>query len=93
MIEAMACGTPVVAFESGSVPEVIDDCLTGFVVGSITEAVTALGHIDTLNRRSIRLQFEQRFTVERTALDYLDTYRRLPRMSRPRERRLTLVSA
>jgi hypothetical protein len=72
---------------------VIDDCFTGFVVGSITEAVTALGHIDTLNRKSIRLQFEQRFTVERMAQDYLDTYRRLPRMSRPMERRLALVSA
>jgi glycosyltransferase involved in cell wall biosynthesis len=93
MIEAMACGTPVVAFESGSVPEVIDDCVTGFVVSSIAQAVTALGHISTLDRRSIRLQFEQRFTVERMAQAYLDTYRRLPRMSRPMERRLALVSA
>jgi glycosyltransferase involved in cell wall biosynthesis len=93
MIEAMACGTPVIAFESGSVPEVIDDGITGFVVGSIAEAVTALGHIGGLDRRSIRLQFEQRFTVDRMAQDYLDTYRRLPRLSRPAKRQLTLVSA
>jgi glycosyltransferase involved in cell wall biosynthesis len=92
MIEAMACGTPVIAFECGSVPEVIDDCFTGFVVGSIAEAVTALGHIDALNRRAIRIQFEQRFTVERMAQDYLESYRRLPRLSRPVERRLALVS-
>jgi glycosyltransferase involved in cell wall biosynthesis len=93
MIEAMACGTPVIAFESGSVPEVIDDCLTGFVVGSIAEAVAALSHIDTLDRRSVRLQFERRFTVERMTQDYLEAYRHLPRMSRPVERRLTLVCA
>jgi glycosyltransferase involved in cell wall biosynthesis len=93
MIEAMACGTPVIAFESGSVPEVIDDGITGFVVGSIAEAVTALDHIGALDRRSIRRQFERRFTVERMAQDYLDTYRRLPRLSRPAKRQLTLVSA
>jgi glycosyltransferase involved in cell wall biosynthesis len=93
MIGAMACGTPVIAFESGSVPEVIDDGITGFVVGSIAEAVTALDHIGALDRRSIRRQFERRFTVERMAQDYLDTYRRLPRLSRPAQRQLTLVSA
>jgi glycosyltransferase involved in cell wall biosynthesis len=92
MIEAMACGTPVIAFESGSVPEVIDDGLTGFVVGSVAEAVAALDHVDTLSRRSIRDQFEQRFTVERMAQDYLAAYRHLPRMHRL-EPRLELVSA
>jgi Glycosyltransferase Family 4 len=67
--------------------------LMGFVVGSIAEAVAALSHIDTLDRRSVRLQFERRFTVERMTQDYLEAYRHLPRISRPVERRLALVSA
>jgi glycosyltransferase involved in cell wall biosynthesis len=92
MIEAMACGTPVIAFDHGSVPEVIDDGLTGFVVGSIADAVAALYHVDTLDRRRVRDQFEQRFTVERMAQDYLAAYRHLPRMHRI-EPRLELVSA
>jgi glycosyltransferase involved in cell wall biosynthesis len=92
MIEAMACGTPVIAFESGSVPEVIDDGISGFVVGSIAEAVSTLDHVATLSRRSTRDQFEQRFTAERMAQDYLAAYRHLPRMHRL-EPRLELVSA
>jgi glycosyltransferase involved in cell wall biosynthesis len=92
MIEAMACGTPVIAFGSGSVPEVIDDGTTGFVVGSIADAVAALDHIDTLSRRRVRDQFEQRFTVERMTQEYLTAYRHLPRMHRI-EPRLELVSA
>jgi glycosyltransferase involved in cell wall biosynthesis len=92
MVEAMACGTPVIAFGNGSVPEVIDDGITGFVVGSIADAVAAFDHIDTLDRRSVRDQFEQRFTVERMTQDYLAAYRHLPRMHRI-EPRLELVSA
>ena len=92
MIEAMACGTPVIAFGSGSVPEVIDDGTTGFVVGSIADAVAALDHIDTLSRRRVRDQFEQRFTVERMTQEYLTAYRHLPRIHRI-EPRLELVSA
>jgi glycosyltransferase involved in cell wall biosynthesis len=92
MVEAMACGTPVIAFGNGSVPEVIDDGVTGFVVGSIAHAVAALDHIDTLDRRSVRDQFEQRFTVERMTQDYLAAYRHLPRMHRIQPR-LELVSA
>lgn len=92
MIEAMACGTPVIAFDHGSVPEVIDDGITGFIVRSVTEAVAALKQVDRLDRIRIRRQFEQRFTAERMAQDYLAAYRRLPRMRRI-EPRLELVSA
>jgi glycosyltransferase involved in cell wall biosynthesis len=92
MIEAMACGTPVIAFSSGSVPEVIEDGVTGFVVGSIDAAVAAVQRVDTLSRRHIRHQFEQRFTVEAMTQGYLAAYRRLPRI-RPTEPRLELVSA
>jgi hypothetical protein len=71
---------------------VIDDGVTGFVVGSIAEAVAALHHINTLSRSSIRDRFEQRFTVEIMTQGYLAAYRCLPRMHRL-EPRLELVSA
>ena len=77
MIEAMSCGTPVIAFANGSVPEVIDDGMTGFVVSSVAQAVEAVGRVDRLNRRTIRDQFERRFTAERMAHDYVAVYRRL----------------
>lgn len=78
MIEAMACGTPVIAFAHGSVPEVIDHGVSGFVVNSMEEAIAAVRSVDTLERRRIREQFERRFTAERMAKDYLAAYRRLP---------------
>jgi glycosyltransferase involved in cell wall biosynthesis len=77
MIEAMACGTPVIAFRSGSVPEVIDHGATGFIVESIDEAVAAASRIDTLNRAAIRAVFERRFPVKRMVDDYLTLYRQL----------------
>jgi glycosyltransferase involved in cell wall biosynthesis len=92
MIEAMACGTPVVAFDRGSVPEVIDDGVTGFVVGSIAESITALSRIQLLDRRHVRDRFEQRFTAERMAQEYLAAYSRLARIG-ARKPRLELVSA
>jgi glycosyltransferase involved in cell wall biosynthesis len=92
MIEAMACGTPVIAFNHGSVPEVIDDGLTGFAVNSVTEAVAALQNLGRLQRPLIRQQFESRFTAERMAQDYLAAYRRLPRVRRA-EMHLEVVSA
>jgi glycosyltransferase involved in cell wall biosynthesis len=76
-IEAMACGTPVIAFRAGAVPEVVDDGLTGFVVRSVEEAVEALPRLDSLDRRKVRAVFEHRFTVERMAQDYLALYRGL----------------
>jgi len=79
MIEAMACGTPVIAFEAGSVPEIIDDGVSGFVVNSIEEAVDAVGRLDAIDRARVRFTFERRFSVERMAKDYLSIYTRLCR--------------
>lgn len=77
MIEAMACGTPVVAWRHGSVPEVLEPGLTGWVVDSLDEAVEATRQAGSLSRRRIRQRFEQRFTAERMALDYVSVYERL----------------
>ncbi len=63
MIEAMACGTPVIAFRSGSVPEVIDDGVTGFIVEDEEHAVRAVKRIGELDRRKVRERFEQRFSA------------------------------
>jgi glycosyltransferase involved in cell wall biosynthesis len=76
MIEAMACGTPVVAFDCGSVPEVIEDGVTGFIVRSQDEAVEALKKIDTLDRRKIRERFEKRFSSVVMAQSYCRLYER-----------------
>lgn len=76
MIEAMACGTPVLAFRCGSVPEVIDDGLTGRIVASMPEAIAALPDVLALDRRAIRRRFEERFTARRMAQDYVALYRR-----------------
>jgi glycosyltransferase involved in cell wall biosynthesis len=77
MIEAMACGTPVIAYRDGSVPEVMDDGVSGFIVDSEDEAVAALHSLHTLDRTAVRAQFEKRFTARRMAEDYLALYRRL----------------
>lgn len=77
MIEALACGTPVVAWRNGSVPEVIEDGVTGFVVDSVDEAVRAVEHVGTLRRRDCRAAFEQRYDTSRMARAYLDVYRRV----------------
>jgi glycosyltransferase involved in cell wall biosynthesis len=77
MIEAMACGTPVIAFNSGSVPEVIDDGITGFVVPGEAEAVEAIGRLSELDRRQVRRHFEKRFTTSRMAQEYLRHYKAL----------------
>ena len=74
MIEAMACGTPVVAFNRGSVPEVVDHGVTGFIVEDDVGAIAALDRLGTLSRRRVREQFEARFTARRMAEDYLDVY-------------------
>ncbi len=77
MIEAMACGTPTIAFRRGSVPEVIDHEITGFVVEDIAGAVDAAKRLDHLSRDEIRHQFECRFNVHRMAADYVGVYRSL----------------
>jgi glycosyltransferase involved in cell wall biosynthesis len=76
MIEAMACGTPVIAFPCGSVPEVIDNGVSGFIVDSIDEAVRMVGKLPELDRATVRATFEARFTSNRMATDYLELYRR-----------------
>jgi glycosyltransferase involved in cell wall biosynthesis len=78
MIEAMACGTPVIAYRRGSVPEVLDQGWTGFIVADIAGAVAAVTDLDRLDRRLIRARFEQRFTAERMAKDYVAVYETLP---------------
>jgi glycosyltransferase involved in cell wall biosynthesis len=75
MIEAMACGTPVIAINRGSVPEVIDDGVSGFIVEDETGAVGAVEQLDQLSRTRVRQQFEKRFTARRMAEDYLAVYR------------------
>ena len=79
MIEAMACGTPVIGFRCGSVPEVIADGETGFVVETVEQAVVAVRRVECLDRRRCRQVFEERFDVGRMARDYLDVYRSLAR--------------
>jgi glycosyltransferase involved in cell wall biosynthesis len=77
MIEAMACGTPVLAFRHGSVPEVVEDGVTGYVVDSVEEAICKIGSLLALDRARVRRRFEQRFTSERMAADYIGIYREL----------------
>jgi glycosyltransferase involved in cell wall biosynthesis len=77
MIEAMACGTPVIAFERGSVPEILENGLTGYVVNSVEEAAEAVTRVPALDRRRVRARFEERFTAARMARDYLATFEQL----------------
>lgn len=76
MIEAMACGTPVIAFRCGSVPEVIDHGTSGFIVDSVDEAVRCVEKARTMDRRLVRATFDTRFTAQRMASDYLEIYER-----------------
>jgi glycosyltransferase involved in cell wall biosynthesis len=77
MIEAMACGTPVIAFKSGSVVEVIEEGVSGFIVETLEEAVAAVSLIGSLERGRVRAAFERRFTAERMARDYARIYQAL----------------
>ncbi len=77
MIEAMACGTPVIAFRGGSVPEIIDEGTTGYVVDNIEEAVKAVHNVGSLDRTVCRQVFEERFSVSRMCSNYLAIYRQL----------------
>jgi glycosyltransferase involved in cell wall biosynthesis len=77
MIESLACGTPVVAFRGGSVDEVLDDGVTGFVVDNLDEAVEATRRVETLDRTACRQAFETRFTASRMANDYVQLYSQL----------------
>jgi glycosyltransferase involved in cell wall biosynthesis len=77
MIEAMACGTPVVAYPFGSVPEVVVDGITGYLVSDQAAAVEAVKNLDKIDRKRVRTHFEQHFTAGRMALDYLKIYERM----------------
>jgi glycosyltransferase involved in cell wall biosynthesis len=74
LIESLACGTPVLAYRRGSIPEIIEDRGTGFVCEGLDEMTAAIQHIPEIDRRRCRWTFEQRFTVERMAQDYLRVY-------------------
>ena len=91
MIEAMACGTPVIAFRRGSVAEVVEDGVTGFVVDGEHEALHAIGRLGEIDRARVRQRFEQRFTARRMAEDYLRLYRELI-APLPRRERLPAVA-
>src|ERR1700691_1455066 len=86
MIEAMACGTPVIAFNRGSVPEIIEDGLTGYIVEDINGAIGAVDRLSHLSRTNIRQKFEERFTARRMAQDYLSAYRSLTDKKAPQLR-------
>lgn len=92
MIEAMATGTPVIAYSCGSVPEIIDDGVTGFIVDSLPQAVAAVARAEALDRKEIRRVFMRRFSVERMAEDYLSIYQRLLGIAlRPEDRVATAI--
>jgi glycosyltransferase involved in cell wall biosynthesis len=82
MIEAMACGTPVVAFRCGSVPEIVDEGVTGLIVDNVDAAVQAVEAACRLDRAAVRRRFEERFTADRMARDHVAVYRRLVAASR-----------
>jgi glycosyltransferase involved in cell wall biosynthesis len=79
MIEAMSCGTPVIAWRHGSVPEIVEDGLTGYIVDSIDAAVAAVPRAAALDRTRVRNRFDERFSAARMTRDYLSVYRALGR--------------
>ncbi len=83
MIEAMACGTPVIAYSNGSVPEIIEDGVTGFIVEDEAGAAEAVKRLAELDRAGVRAAFDRRFTAQRMASDYLNIYRMLGAEKRP----------
>jgi len=84
MIEAMACGTPVIAYDRGSVSEIMEQGRTGFIVDTLDEALVAARRIPELSRERCREVFDQRFTAARMARDYVDVYERVIERARPR---------
>ena len=84
MIEALACGTPVIAYGRGSVPEVLEDGVTGWIVAGRDDAIQAIAQVSTLSRRRCRQTFEERFSATQMTQDYLRIYQQLlePRTKR-----------
>lgn len=93
IIEAMACGTPVIAFRHGSVPEVIEEGITGFVVDSHERALSAIASLAIVDRHAVRAHFERRFTARRMAEDYVGIYKKViePSSREKRESSLRLA--
>ena len=83
MIESMACGTPVIAWRMGSVPEVLADGVSGYIVNSIDEAVAAVARLDDLSREKVRAHFMAKFTARRMAAHYVGVYERLLATHKP----------
>jgi glycosyltransferase involved in cell wall biosynthesis len=92
IIEAMACGTPIIAFRCGSVPELIEEGVTGYIVDDIEGALQALGKVPTFDRRRCRQVFEERFNAARMAQDYLAVYSRVIRSSADYNTRVALAA-
>ena len=92
IIEAMACGTPVIAFRCGSVPELIQEGITGYIVDDIDGALQALGRVPTFDRRRCRRAFEEHFSASRMAQDYLGVYRRVIKASADHDARIALAA-
>ena len=74
IVESMACGTPVIAFDRGSMPELIENGQNGFLVSNVNEAVEAVARIKAIDRAACRRHVERRFTVERMIDEYIDVY-------------------
>jgi glycosyltransferase involved in cell wall biosynthesis len=90
MIEAMACGTPVITFERGSVPEVIEDGVTGFITRDEADAVRAVRRLSEISRDGVRARFEQRFSARRMAEDYVSLFEDM--VDRPRTAQLRVIA-
>jgi hypothetical protein len=93
MIEAMACGTPIIAFAAGSASEVIDDGVSGWLVNDVDEAIAAVKRAETFDRAKARERFERDFTIDRVARDYLNIYRNLPGVRRAAAQRVRRLAA
>jgi glycosyltransferase involved in cell wall biosynthesis len=92
IIEAMACGTPIIAYRCGSVPELIQEGITGYIVDDIEGAVQALGKIPDFDRPRCRRVFEERFSASRMAQDYLSIYRHVIKASADHDARIALAA-
>jgi glycosyltransferase involved in cell wall biosynthesis len=93
MIESMACGTPVLAFRRGSVPEIVEDGLTGRIVSDVDEAVRAIPGLLALDRKAIRARFEERFSAARMTTDYVRLYQKMLRKHTASDGRLSTLAA
>ncbi len=78
----MACGTPVIAFNRGSMPEIIENCKNGFLINTVDDAIDAVGQIKTIDRKYCRSYIEQHFTVDQMADEYIQVYETILKMTK-----------